>query len=161
MKGNEVDVVILGDEIIAACIGCFGCWLRTPGKCVIMDTGRELPKKLMESDVVFLLTPVTFGMYSSELKKAIDRVACPILLPFFKKINDEIHHSKRYEVYPSLVSIGVLPNPDKESENIFRTLVERNGINLHSTAIARFVYSKDKPDVIKEKIFSTLSEVDI
>lgn len=100
-------------------------------------------------------------MYSHELKKALDRFPCPVLLPFFAKINGEIHHAKRYDKYPTLVAIGVLPNPDEESESTFATLVDRNGINLHTTAISSLVYSTDKPDVIKEKIVSTLSKAGV
>jgi multimeric flavodoxin WrbA len=111
----EVEVMVLRDEKIASCLGCFGCWLKTPGECIIKDAGSELPRKVIQSDLVFLLTPVTFGMYSSELKKALDRFPCPVLLPFFKKIDGEIHHAPRYDKYPTLVAIGVLPNSDKES----------------------------------------------
>jgi hypothetical protein len=100
-------------------------------------------------------------MYSSELKKAMDRFPCPVLLPFFVNIYGEVHHAKRYEKYPTLVAIGVLPNPDEESESTFTTLVGRNSINLHTTAISSIVYSADKPDVIKEKVISTLSKVGV
>ena len=160
-KGHDVDVIILGNETIGACLGCFGCWLKTPGECVIHDAGSDLPKKVIQSDLVFLLTQVTFGMYSSELKKALDRFPCPILLPFFKKINGEIHHAPRYDKYPTLVAIGVLSNSDEESENTFRALVGRNGINLHTKAISSIVYSTDKSNAIKQKVISTLSKAGV
>ena len=105
INDHEVEVMVLRNEKIASCLGCFGCWLKTPGECVIKDAGSDLPRKVIQSDVVFLLTPVTFGMYSSELKKALDRFACPVLLPFFEKINGEIHHANRYEQ----ISITWLP----------------------------------------------------
>ena len=158
INGHEVEVVALRNENIAGCLGCFGCWLKTPGECVINDAGRALPRKVIQSDMVFLLTPVAFGMYSSGLKRALDRFPCPILLPFFKNINGEIHHEKRYEKYPALIAVGVLPNPDEESENTFKTLVVRNGINLHTTATSSIVYSTDKPQTIKEKVMTTLSK---
>jgi len=160
-KGHEVDIMILRNEKIGACLGCFGCWLKTPGECVIHDAGSNLPKKVIQSDLVFLLTQVTFGMYSSELKKALDRFPCPVLLPFFKKINGEIHHAPRYDKYPTLVAIGVLPNSDEESENTFTTLVARNGINLHTKAISTIVYSNDTADIIKQKVIATLSKTGV
>jgi multimeric flavodoxin WrbA len=161
VKGHRVEVMVLRNEKIASCLGCFGCWLKTPGECVINDAGRDLPKKVIQSDLVFLLTPVTFGMYSSELKKAMDRFPCPVLLPFFVTVNGEIHHPKRYEKYPTLVALGVLPNLDEESESTFATLAHRNGINLHTTAISGIVYATDKPDAIKEKVISTLAEAGV
>jgi len=160
-NGHEADVMVLRNEKIASCLGCFGCWLKTPGVCVINDAGSDLPRRVIQSDFVFLLTPVTFGMYSSELKKALDRFPCPVLLPFFKRINGEIHHAPRYDKYPSLVAIGVLQNPDEESEKIFATLVSRNGTNLHTKATSSIVYSNDKPDIIKEKVAAAFSKAGV
>jgi multimeric flavodoxin WrbA len=161
MNGHEVEVRVLRNEKIAGCLGCFGCWLKTPGECVINDAGSDLPRKVVQSDLVFFLTPMTFGMYSHELKKALDRFPCPVLLPFFEKIDGEIHHSPRYESYPSLVAMGVLPNPDEESENTFTNLVARNGINLHTKAISSIVYSSDKPNTIKQKVIAALSKAGV
>jgi len=161
IDGHEVDVIALSNENIACCLGCFGCWLKTPGECVINDAGRDLPRKVIQSDIVFLLTPVAFGMYSSRFKRVLDRFPCPILLPFFKNINGEIHHAKRYDKYPALIAFGALPNPDEESGNTFKTLVLRNGINLHTTAISSIVYSTDKSQTIKEKVMATLSKAGV
>ena len=156
INGHEVDVITLRNENIASCVGCFGCWLKTPGECVINDDGRDLARKVIQSDAIFLLSPVVFGMYGPVLKRALDRFPCPILLPFFTSINGEVHHAKRYGKYPVLVAVGVLPNPDQESENTFKTLVEKNGVNLHTTAISSIVYSTDKTQTIKEKVKATL-----
>ena len=158
---HEVDVMDLRNENIAGCLGCFGCWLKTPGECIINDSGRDLARKFIQSDVLFLLTPVTFGMYSSVLKKALDRLPCPVLMPFFENINGEIHHEKRYEKYPLLVAVGVLPNSDPESETIFTTLVQRNALNLHTKGTSSMVYSTDKADEIKERVISILSKVGV
>lgn len=156
ISGHEVDVITLRNENIASCIGCFGCWLKTPGECIINDYGRDLPRKVLQSDAIFLLSPVVFGMYGPVLKKALDRFPCPILLPFFTTVNGEVHHAKRYEKYPLLVAIGVLPNPDQESESTFKTLVEKNGVNLHTTAVSNIVYSTNESTTIKEKVKATL-----
>jgi len=52
------------------------------------------------------------------------------VLPYFVKINGEVHHSKRYEKQQSLLSIGLLAKHDSEKEEIFKTLVARNAINM-------------------------------
>jgi multimeric flavodoxin WrbA len=155
---HETDVRVLRKDKIAGCLGCFGCFLKTPGKCVIKDDGSDLPRKVIQSDVVFGVTPVTFGMHSSELKKAIERFACPILLPFLSKINGEVHHDKRYDTYPTFVMIGVLPSPDEESETTFKTLASRNALNLHTTFHSEIVYSTDKPNAIEAKMAPLLSK---
>ncbi len=156
IKGHVADVRVLRDEEIAPCLGCFSCWLRTPGECIIRDDGAELPRKVIQSDILFLLTPVTFGTYSSQLKKALDRYACPVLLPFFEKIDGETHHAARYLENPKMVAIGVLPGKDEESEALFDALVQRNAMNMHTEAVSRIVYMDDNPDVIREKLRSAI-----
>ena len=160
-KKYGIHMRILREEKIAGCLGCFDCWLKTPGNCVIRDAGYDLPNEVIHSDVVFLLTPITFGMYSSELKKALDRFPCPVLLPFFKKVKGEIHHAPRYAKYPILIAVGSLPDVDRNSEETFRMLVSRNAINLHTKAATSIIYSKDQPEEIKEKLLVTLAEVGI
>jgi hypothetical protein len=116
---------------IAPCLGCFGCWTKSPGVCRMDDDGRKIARAAIRSDVMILFTPVTFGGYSAELKKALDRLLC-LLAPFFVRIHGEVHHGKRYERYPGLLGIGILDQPDSESERIFKTLVHRNALNLHA-----------------------------
>ena len=160
-KNHEVNTMILRKEKILDCTGCHNCWTKTPGECTFKDAGSELPKKVIQSDILLLLTSVTFGMYSSELKRAIDRFPCPLTLPFFKKIKGETHNVQRYKKYPTMIAFGVLPSPDEESEHTFTTLVARNSLNLHTTAVSTIVYSSDKPEAIREKISSTLSKAGV
>ena len=126
---------ILRDEKIAHCTGCFGCWIKTPGECVINDAGRTVTQEFIASDLAVFLTPVTFGGYAAELKKALDRLI-PILSPFFIRIDGESHHKKRYEHYPRLAVIGILPAADPDAAAVFKTLVSRNSINMHSPSFA-------------------------
>lgn len=118
----------LADMDIATCLGCFGCWVKTPGVCVIDDAGREVARAFIQSGLVVLVSPITFGGYSSELKKVFDRII-PILSPFFKKVGGETHHQMRYQRYPHFLVIGALPEPDQAKEAIFNTMVARNALN--------------------------------
>ena len=157
----EVDCIILHETEISDCDGCFNCWIKTPGICIIDDVGRDIAIGHIQSDILILLTPITFGGYSSELKKAIDRLI-PNELPFYTKIDEEIHHEPRYEQYPSLIGIGVLPSPDEESERIFKKLVSRNTINLHSpTHSEGIVYLNDSVEGLEEKVCAILGKVGV
>ena len=51
--------------------------------------------------------------------------------------------SPRYARSPLLIGVGLLSNPDEESEQIFKTLVARNAINLHSPLSAAGVVLRD------------------
>ena len=90
-KNWEVKPLLLHKVDINPCAGCFGCWVRTPGICIINDEGRDIAGTIIQSDLVIYLTPVTFGGYSSHLKKVLDR-SIALILPFFKKIDGEVHH---------------------------------------------------------------------
>ena len=127
----EVNELLLKEKEIADCIGCFKCWVKTPGVCIIDDYGREVSAQVINSELLVFLTPVIFGSYSYQLKKAVDRIL-PLISPYFKKINGEIHHKKRYSKYPSLLGIGVIKEKDQPQIKIFKELVERNSINFHS-----------------------------
>lgn len=127
-KGYEVETVVLHEKKIAACMGCFHCWVKTPGICVIDDYGRELSEKLINCDLFVYVTPVTFGGYSSELKKAVDRII-PLMLPFFMNRQGEIHHMPRYKSYPKVMVLGVMKEENKEMEQIFHEVVKRNEKN--------------------------------
>lgn len=36
-REGEYGAVVRPDSPIRPCTGCFGCWVRTPGQCVIRD----------------------------------------------------------------------------------------------------------------------------
>jgi hypothetical protein len=128
-----VDVLRLspGELAIAGCLGCFGCWVRTPGECVLDDDGRRVARAVIQSDVTAFVTPVTFGGYSSSLKAAVDRLI-PLGSPFFQRVAGETHHRRRYARYPRLLGVGTLAKPDAEAAGLFCALVGRNALNLHA-----------------------------
>jgi multimeric flavodoxin WrbA len=161
--GNNwtVESFVLRDMKIAHCMGCFGCWVKTPGMCVMKDDSAKIDKAVVNSDLLIFLTPITFGGYSSELKKALDRIIC-IVSPFFTTINGETHHKPRYAKHPKLIGIGILPERDDESEQIFSELIHRNAVNLHAPAhvagIVRLNQSMDEHQQNIRKIFQSVME---
>ncbi len=138
----EVEEIILKEKDIADCLGCFKCWVKTPGVCIIDDYGREAAAELIDSDILVYLTPIVFGSYSYQLKKALDRMI-PLISPYFKKINGEIHHKKRYRTYPSILGIGIIDKENNNQSQIFKELVERNSINFHSPHFKSKVFLLD------------------
>ena len=155
------DTLILHDKEIKPCLCCFKCWVQTPGICIIDDYGREVAKKMIQSDILVYLTPITYGGYSAELKKAVDR-SLGLISPFFRVYENEIHHEMRYDKYPHLVVIGTLDKPNTEQEEIFATLVKRNVLNLFCEKYSTLViYRGDDEDAIKMKIKSGLAEIGV
>jgi multimeric flavodoxin WrbA len=156
-QGWAVERVRLRDVFIAYCKGCFDCWVKTPGVCATRDGAGAITRALARSDLVVLLSPITFGGYSSELKKALDR-SIGIVSPFFTRIHGEVHHKPRYARYPALLAIGVTEDRDPEEARIFTRLVSRNAVNFHAPAhVVAIVSRDDSPEQIMSGHVRTLA----
>lgn len=158
--GGDVSTFTLRDEKISYCIGCFGCWVKSPGECIIDDDNHAISSAVINSDLYILLTPVVFGSYSSELKRMLDHTI-PLILPFFQRINGEVHHAPRYHRYPDLLGIGVQSTPNPSQAAIFRSLVERNAINMHTQRHASAVWQASTPVYALRQSFQQLLAVNI
>ena len=130
-EGAEVTRFTLRELDLHACTGCFGCWTRRPGECVIDDAARDIVAAVVASDVYAVATPLVFGTYGSQVKRVLDRSIC-LVLPFFTVLDGEIHHEKRYERYPREIVLGVQAEHDAEDAATFLRLTDRNAINMHN-----------------------------
>jgi Multimeric flavodoxin WrbA len=51
------DITVIADNsAIRPCIGCFGCWIKTPGTCVIKDGYQDLGKMLSMCDEMIVIS---------------------------------------------------------------------------------------------------------
>jgi multimeric flavodoxin WrbA len=159
LRGWSVERVHLRDLTIAYCQGCFDCWVKTPGVCKTKDAAGDVTRAIVRSDLLVLLSPVTLGGYSSELKKALDR-SIGIVSPFFTRISGEVHHKKRYARYPSLLAVGVVREPDPEEQRIFSALVTRNAVNFHAPVhVTGFVPRAASPAVMRSSVAELVAMV--
>jgi multimeric flavodoxin WrbA len=151
----------LRDLKVADCVECFGCWVKTPGQCVIDDAAREIAYKMPRSDMIVYVSPIVFGGYSYELKKVLDRQISGIL-PFMDRFKGEVHHPQRYEKRGKLAAVGVLPAPDGASEEIFKTLLYRNSLNKQALKQGTVVvYESDDAKTAESKVRGLLSELEV
>ncbi|HME01041.1 MAG TPA: NAD(P)H-dependent oxidoreductase [Terriglobia bacterium] len=159
-SGAEIQTFTLRQMKIAHCLGCFGCWVETPGICKEADAGREIAKAVAQSDTTVFFTPVTFGGYSPELKRAVDRFI-QLTVPYFEVIHGEIHHPPRYARVPRLVVVGVQRHPNEEEARIFRVLAGRNAINMHPASYAvEVIDSEDDLATLGQRFQALLSRSD-
>lgn len=154
----DIESILLRQVNLAACQGCFDCWVKSPGECRTDDYGREVAKKMVQSNLIIHLTPITFGGYSSELKKVIDRFI-PTILPFFTKRDGETHHTYRYPNRASIIVVGFLEQTDDEKELTFKELVYRNSLNMGAPIHEALIYFKNqnKSDFIDN--FNTILQI--
>jgi multimeric flavodoxin WrbA len=130
IKDNPEEIVFFSDNgNMNPCIGCFGCWIKTPGQCVIKDGYEKTGVLLTKCNRMTIISQCFYGGYSPPVKNILDRSICPYLLPYFTIKNGEMHHSKRNKIdFILLVHFyGKIQNAEKETA---RKLVTANGINL-------------------------------
>jgi multimeric flavodoxin WrbA len=130
-RGWDVEHIVLCEKKIGNCAGDFFCWIRTPGVCNVDDDNRAIAAAIVASDLMVYLTPVTFGGYSSALKRMVDHQIQNVT-PFFARVAGETHHAKRYKKNPDFLAVGWMDAPDAQPEIVFRHLVQRNALNWHS-----------------------------
>ena len=102
-KECEINIIDVIKKNIRPCIGCFGCWIKTPGQCVIPDAYQTMARRIHAADEVVVCTKWTYGGFSPFVKNVFDR-SIGVVLPFFEIVDGEMHHQKRYaEVIPMTV----------------------------------------------------------
>lgn len=115
---------------IHPCCGCFKCWLKTPGKCVINDDYTSIPKLLKENDIFLIISEIKYGCYSSYIKNVIER-SLGFLLPFMIKKINETHHIVRYKRHiPKIIFIGYGEDVSNDEKETFKEISKANAINL-------------------------------
>lgn len=137
-KGSKV----LSKEMdnIKGCLGCFNCWIKTPGKCIIKDSYSDINKWILENGTCVIITEIKYGCYSSYVKRVIDKFPSGLLLPFFTTINGEIHHVPRQNnSILKFVVIGYGQDVTSDEAQTFKTLIKRNMINLSVTDYKSYV----------------------
>jgi len=144
-RGWDVEHIVLCDKKIGNCAGDFFCWIRTPGVCNVDDDNRVIAAAIIASDLMVYLTPITFGGYSSALKRMVDHQIQNIS-PFFAQVEGETHHQKRYEKHPDLLVVGWMDAPDAQSEVVFRHLAQRNALNYYAEKSASEVVLASQSD---------------
>lgn len=91
----EVEVLEVGKLHLLPCRGCFACWSKTPGKCVLQDDMAGVIEKILAADVLIWSFPLYYFGIPGQLKLLIDR-QLPMSLPFMTD-NASGGHPSRYD----------------------------------------------------------------
>jgi len=93
----NAEIIDISKSNVKGCTGCFSCWEKTPGKCVINDDMQHFLPKLIEADVVITSFPLYSCYFPGQLKNFMDRMI-PIALPFMDKNAESGGHPLRYDL---------------------------------------------------------------
>ena len=133
---------------ISPCLGCFGCWVKTPGKCVIPDDAHKVYPLIAKSENVIYVTRLFHGSYSPVMKRMLER-AIPIQQAFLHLYRSEIHHVPR-NVVPKKAVIIAYGCDNVEEQELFRKLTERNAFNMLFTECKVLFPSKEELEHVIE-----------
>ncbi len=120
--GAETELLELAKYKINHCLGCFICWIKTPGKCVHRDDMGGLLEKYAVADILVFGTPLYHFNMTGLLKDFIDRTL-PIAEPWFVSNPDNpglSAHPCRYQKTRSIMLVSPAGFPEKGN---FRPLV--------------------------------------
>ncbi|MEM1486245.1 flavodoxin family protein [Oscillospiraceae bacterium PP1C4] len=94
---TDVEIVDVVKANVKGCLGCFACWNKTPGKCVINDGMSEILAKIIAADVIIWSFPLYYFSVPGGIKNLIDR-QLPLNMPFMKVGTENGGHPSRYDL---------------------------------------------------------------
>lgn len=100
MGDNDVKEITVSRLNLSACKGCFCCWSKTPGKCVINDDMNQVIEDELWADIIIWSFPLYYFNVPGPLKILIDR-QLPMNLPYMAEREDNAgsgSHPSRYDM---------------------------------------------------------------
>src|SRR6056297_679723 len=130
---EPLKTVRLGEQSITPCIGCWNCWLKTPGQCVMKDEMATSYVDYVKSDTVILLMDTAQGFINHLSKAFFDRTI-PHYLPYIEIVDGECHHVARYHHYPDLVFYYDTEGLTNEEDKVIEDYLYRTAYHFQSKA---------------------------
>ena len=121
--------VFPASQDVKPCVGCFGCWVKTPGKCVIKDKDSEFAAIMPHAKEIIVISQLVFGGLSPHIKAILDR-SIGFILPFFEDVNGEMHHKQRYASRPALRYMLYGDSISQAEKTTANKLIRANAVNF-------------------------------
>lgn len=141
IEGKHKIIKPQGD--IRSCIGCFGCWLKTPGKCVIHDGYESTGIDMSKCTELILVSQCYYGSVSPFVKTVQDR-AISYIHPDFVIRKGEMHHKRRYKNIISISAHFYGENITGVEKETARNIIEANADNYDGVVKNVSFYSSVK-----------------
>lgn len=113
---------------IRNCIGCFGCWTRTPGRCVIHDGYENTGIDMSKCTELIFVSRCYYGSVSPFVKTVQDR-AISYIHPDFVMRRGEMHHKRRYSNVIQLSAYYYGETVTDAEKETARTILQANADN--------------------------------
>ena len=151
IKEKDIKFYDLSALKITNCMGCFGCWTKTPGSCVIRDDAVKIYPEIARSEALIYVSRIKYGGYDSIMKTMLER-AIPVQKAFIRIVNGETHHVQRGVVPKKAVIIGY-GQISREEKEIFEKIISRNAYNMcfESYKIV-FTSEEDLENIVSQEV---------
>ena len=123
---NDTKCFCLGDIKIEPCYACRGCEEKTYGRCVVRDDADLILPCLARSETIIVITPIVFGGYSFQVKRAIDKIGLICDRHYYyhrgELVKGKVAHG-RQPMGVKYYAIGVHDGKDMDEIQVFKQLV--------------------------------------
>ena len=89
---HEVHVINVIEKQIAPCRGCFGCWQRGDGHCVIQDDQNSILDLYRSADLIIWSFPLYCYAMPSHLKAVLDRTIPLVKMNMVQEEDGTVRH---------------------------------------------------------------------
>lgn len=133
-SSNDTEEMIVSDNgTIRNCVGCFGCWIKTPGACIIRDDYGDMGELLAKSSELLVISRCCYGGFSPFVKNVFDR-SISYVHPKFTIRKGEMHHRFRYPRSFDLKVVFYGEEITETEKETARKLMEANVVNFGGRA---------------------------
>jgi multimeric flavodoxin WrbA len=155
-QGHSLTHHVLKDLGLHHCIGCWDCWVKTPGQCVFDDASREINREIINADFLLFASPLVMGFVTHELKRKMDRII-PLIHPYITMVENESHHRSRYDKYP-ILGLLMYPATGDNDDDVYITsqMFARTALNFKSRLA--FAVTTDESPAHVANLFANLDQ---
>ncbi len=147
LRGDTCERLRLAPLKIHQCVGCFDCWLKTPGQCRLRDEGSMIVRAAVDSDLLVFASPMRMGFTSSLLKRASERLL-PFLLPELLVWEGECRHPLRYGRPLDIAVLVEGGDSTPEELQVVETIYRRVAKNVYGKFLWFKIAEKEAPHAL-------------
>ncbi|TVP97335.1 MAG: flavodoxin family protein [Acholeplasmatales bacterium] len=142
------DTHVVGEQSsFSSCVGCFDCWVKTPGQCILRDGYETLGQTMGACETLLIVSRVLYGSESPFVKSVLDR-SIAYVLPLFTIRKGRMLHRQRYKHKPAMTVLFYGVAPTSEEADTARKLVFAQARNLMIKQVTIKFY--DTLDALRE-----------